>query len=423
MSDLQNVKKQMEEILSEKIIPFWLQRSIDKEYGGYLTSFDGDGEFDGVDVKYLVTQSRMVWGFANLISFGRSEDKEKMLEAAMQGAKFLIEKFWDQECGGFYWALNRDGSVKDPAKLVYGESFAIYALSEFYLATKEMWALEYAEKTFDLLQKYATDTLYGGYYENLEKSWEVSPSGPYAGERKSLDIHMHLMEAYTTLYLASGKEIHARKLKEVGDLIVNKMINAEKGYGYNQFDNQFNSLPTINILRTWNAERETNEVVSEPLDTTSYGHNVELSWLGDLAFCTLGDIQYEYKNIWKQLLEHSLRFGYDYEYGGVFRDGVADQEPVVMDKEWWQNFESLVGYSHGAVLFEEDKYLDAFYRTWDFVREKFLNLEVGESKQLLDRKGNSLVSNMGNPWKGIYHTGRALAESIKRLDLLIKKEE
>ena len=54
-------------------------------------------------------------------------------------------------------------------KILYGHSFAIYSLSEYTLATGDRRGIEYAEKTFDLIQKHCTDTLYGGYFEMFER--------------------------------------------------------------------------------------------------------------------------------------------------------------------------------------------------------------------------------------------------------------
>lgn len=417
-ASIQTAREEMRACLSQKIIPFWLARAVDNQFGGYLTNFDEKGVFNGNGTKYLVTQSRMVWGFSNLLEFCPPADREFMAEAARQGAQFLMKRFWDEAYGGYYWQLNRDGSVADPAKLVYGEGFAIYALSEYALTYRDEEALAFAERGFDLLQLYAADTLRGGYYENIERDWSISPAGSYAGDRKSLDIHMHLLEAFTTLYRASGKEIHARKLKEVLDLIFAHMVNREKGYGLNQFDLDFHPLPAINIMRTWNAERETNEVIQTPTDSTSYGHNVELSWLADLCLNVLGCDRSGYEPVLKKLLDHALRFGFDHARGGVYRDGVSDQAVLVYDKEWWQNFEALVGFLNGYKLYGDERYLDAFLKTWAFDRDFFMNMEVGESRQLLQADGTPVISNMGNPWKGIYHTGRALAECLRRLDAL-----
>jgi mannobiose 2-epimerase len=405
--------------LKDCLIPFWLDRGTDEVHGGYLTEFDENGDFNGTGVKNIVTQSRMIWGFSYLLPFAQKEDKERMRLAAKQGVEFFLDKFWDKEYGGFYWLLNRDGTVKDGAKLTYGESFAIYALSQYAITYGDSKALKYAEATFDLLQKYAADTLYGGYYENIERDWTISEDGAYAGDRKSLDIHMHLLEGFTTLYKASGKHIHARKLKECWGIIKTHMINKNPCYGLNQFSLNFIPLNAIDIMRTWNAERESNETVNVPLNTTSYGHNVELSWLTDEALKLLGTRSEEDNEILISLLDHALMHGYDYECGGIFRDGVGDGDAIVLDKEWWQNWESLVGFLNGYVLTSDDKYLNAFKNLWQFVKTRFMNYDVGESRQLLDRRGEPIISNMGNAWKAIYHTGRSLFECVKRLDGII----
>ena len=345
------LKDEMLGTLRDYIIPFWLDRSVDSEYGGYLTCFDEKGKFDGNGIKNVVTQCRMIWGFSSLLPYAKTEDRKRMEEAAKQGVDFLLEKFW----------------------------------------------------------------------ENIERDWTLSPAGAYAGDRKSLDIHMHLLEAFTVLAKASGKEIHKRKLKEVYGIISEHMVNHEIGYGFNQFDVKFNKIPAIAILRTWNAERESNEKIANPEDTTSYGHNVELSWLADFALKVIGSRTEEDSALLLRLLDHALRHGYDYEHGGIYRDGIADGPALVLDKEWWQNFESMTGFLNGYLLSGNEKYFDAYAKLWDFVKTRFMNYEVGESRQLLDKEGNVIVGNIGNPWKGIYHTGRAFAECISRLEYLQKE--
>ena len=420
MKTITQIKEEMTTTIRDYIVPFWLNNSIDTQYGGYITSFDENGKFDGNGIKNIVTQSRMVWGFSYLLDYAKDEDKARMKEAARHGAEYLMDQFWDKEFGGFYWLLNRDGSIADPSKLTYGEGFGVYALAQYYLTYGDKRALEVAEKAFDLTQKYSTDTLRGGYYENVERDWSLSPAGAYAGDRKSLDIHMHLLEAWTTLYQATGKEIHKRKLQESWDIIKTYMINKDDGYGLNQFDLWFNQIPAINIKRTWNAERESNETIKTPTNTTSYGHNVELSWLADHALKVIGSRAEEDNEILIKFLDHALAHGWDYENGGVFRDGVGNGEALVTDKEWWQNFESLTGFLNGYVMTKNSKYFETFAALWEFDKKYFMNYEVGESRQLLDKKGNPLVSNIGNPWKGIYHTGRAFAECISRLNALEK---
>lgn len=415
---MQQALDELTEHFEDGLIPFWLAKGIDREQGGYLTCFDSDGRPTGDTDKYIVTQTRMIWGFSALARL--YPERTDLAALARQGVDFFIEHFWDRTYGGWFWRTARDGAAVDTGKVVYGQSFAIYALSEYALATGDPRGLEYAHRTFDLLQIHATDTFNGGYYENLEPDWRVSEPGFAAGDRKSLDIHMHLLEAYTTLAQASGAEIHRRKLQEVIDLILVKMVHPVSGCGLNQFTLDFTPIPAISIRRTWNAERASSEVLATPTDTTSYGHNVELAWLLNRAADVLGAPRDRYAEVTRRLVDHALRFGLDHEYGGVYRDGPHEGPALVRDKEWWQNCEALVGFLDAYERLGDPRYLEAFLATWGFDHARFINAEVGEWRQLLTRTGDVIVGDIGNPWKAMYHSGRAVLESIKRLQRLIQ---
>lgn len=403
--------------LHNGIIPFWDNRAVDAQYGGFLTNFDEHGHELPCPEKYVNTQCRMIWWFSTLKR--RLPQIPGAAERASQGVDFLLKHFWDAKHGGFFWKVNRDGSELDPAKIVYGESFCIYALSEYTRATGDPRGLEYASRTFDLLQKYAADTLNGGYYENLLRDWSPEVGGFAGGDRKGLDTHMHLMESFTTLYAASGLEIHRRKLLEVIGLICNKMVDKNTGCGLNQFNLSFDSLPAIAIKRTWNGER-LGEQPADPVDTTSYGHNVELEYLMHLALDTAETDVAPFQPIFRRILDHAVQHGVDWEHGGVYRDGLrATGEAIVKEKEFWQNSECIVGFLDGFELFREPRYLDAFGNIWQFVR-KFMIIEgVGEWRTLVDRTGQPIDPKIGNPWKVAYHTGRAMVESYQRLNRLL----
>lgn len=417
---IKNSAQETRDLLENGIIPFWLNNGIDHSFGGYLTCFDEEGKPTKDTDKYIVTQTRMIWGMSAL--YKMYPENIELLNAAKQGVNFFIRYFWDTVYGGWYWKIKRNGDTIDNAKLLYGQSFAIYALCEYTLSTGDLIGIEYAEKTFDLIQKYCTDTVSGGYYENIEHDWSISDPGFAGGDRKSLDIHMHIMEAFTLLVQCTGKEIHKRKLDEVIRLILSKMINHTSGCGLNQFDVDFKPIPAISIKRTWNAERFAAESINQPLNTTSYGHNMELVWLLSRA-ADIMNRPFDYFNeITRKLSDHSLKYGFDHEYGGVYRDGPHEGSAYVFDKEWWQNCEVLVGYLDAYERQGDSKYFDAFLKTWEFNKMYMINYKVGEFRQLLGRKGNVLAGDIGNPWKAIYHSGRSLLECVQRLDRLTNKK-
>lgn len=411
-SVLKKMLSEMQSHLENGIVRFWSERCLDEQCGGYLTNFDENGTHCGTPEKYLNSQARLVWGFSRFYNLYPHNQRLKGIASA--GVDFLLKHFWDACHGGWYWKVNQDGSRLDDGKVVYGQSFAIYALTEYFMATGDSRALDKACETFDLLQKYCADTRHGGYYENLEPDWGVSAGGFCAGDRKGLDTHMHLMEAFTNLTLASKQDIHRRKLIEIVELIVDHMIDHKHGCGRNQFDLAFNPMPAIAIRRTWNAERE-GESVPEPIDTTSYGHNVELAWLLHRAVQAAGMDVSRFAPLIRELLDHALARGVDWEYGGIFRDGTHDGDALVLEKEFWQNAEVLVGFLEGYALLGDNRYLDAVENIWAFANTKMINHQVGEWRTLLDRKGEPLDGNIGNPWKVCYHSGRSMVECIQLL--------
>lgn len=421
-SKAKKCRDQIEAHLTKGIIPFWLNNSIDKRYGGYITSFDVDGNFqNNLSDKYLVTQTRMIWGFSR---FYRHYKDKALLEAANQGISFFIKHFWDEKNRGWHWRTARDGSLKDNGKLVYGQSFAIYALAEHYLATGEKRSLEYALHTFNILQQKAADKKCGGYYENFEADWTLSPGGASAGDRKSLDIHMHLMEAFSILAVATKSSDHLQKLEEIRDLILSKMIEPQSGCGRNQFTLDFVPQLPIIILRTWIAERpgstETAGSLLAETDLTSYAHNLEFGWLLVLADEILGQSSKTHITHLEKIGDHTLKYGYDNELGGVFREGPFNGPATDTDKEFWQNAEALVGFLQLYQLTSDKKYFDAFLNTWDFSNTYLINHKLGEWYTCTNREGKLLSAEIGNPWKGCYHTGRAGLECALRLDKLLQ---
>jgi len=401
--------------LQNGVIPFWLEHSWDHVYGGFLTNFDADGQLMPNKEKYLNTQARLVWWFSNLSR--RYPERSDFTELARKGADFMIQYFWDNDYEGWYWKVERDGTLIDDGKVLYGQVFAIYALSEYILAAREERSSALANRTFDLLQIHCADTRYGGYYENLERDWTVAPGGFFAGDRKGLDSHMHTMEAYTSLYAATKQEIHRRKLAEVVDIIVDHMLDPNFGSGRNQFDLAFNPIPAISIHRTWNAERD-GETPEIPIDTTSYGHNIELAWLLTRALEEANIDGKAYHQVRYRLVEHAYTHGVDWEFGGIYRDGIASGNAIILEKEFWQNAEALVGFLDAYEVFGEQRFFEAFENIWQFVDRHMINHAVGEWRTLLTREGQPIDGNIGNPWKVAYHSGRSLLECTTRLERL-----
>jgi mannobiose 2-epimerase len=421
-SQILSCKKEIEYHLNNELLPFWFNRSMDKIHGGYITHFDKDGIDTGEDEKSMLGQARSIYTYSSAYRHGYGG--RRSADFARHGVDFLIDKMWDSEHGGFYWMTNRAGNVKIDEKILYGHSFAIYSLSEYTLATGDLRGKAYAEKVFDLIQKYCVDEHFGGYFEMFERNWKLKGRGAAGGDRKTLDIHMHLMEAFTTLYECTGKDLHRRKLIEIIELITNKMLHPEFRTGIPQFFADWKAAPQIKFDIIWGWDRFSEDgSKGQAEDNTSYGHNVEFAWLLMHALDILNLPVKKYINIIQKLYEHALAHGIDWEYGGVFVEGSHAGGVYDREKEFWQNAEMLIALTQGCLVLNLEKYWPVYLKVHRFVFDKMIHHKVGEWWPLLTRQGEPIWTHMGHNWKINYHTVRSMIETNKRMELLLEKKK
>ncbi|WP_435356862.1 AGE family epimerase/isomerase [Emticicia sp. SJ17W-69] len=416
----QALREEIVSYLNNGLLPFWISRTVDTQYGGFLTHFDEFGNDSGEDEKSLIAQSRSVFTYSSAHRAGYGGGK--LAEMARHGVDFLLNKMWDEEHGGFYWMMNRKGEVVIDEKIVYGHSFAIYSLSEYTLATGDPRGREYAEKVFDLLQKHAVDTFYGGYWEMFHRNWELKGPGAAGGDRKTLDAHMHLMEAFTTLYECTGQQVHRRKLLESIELLTKKIMHPKYGTGIPQFWADWTVAPQIKFDIVWGWDRfsEDGQKASAE-DNTSYGHNAEFAWLLMHALDILKlpyDLHHE--QIQKSF-SHSVDNGIDWEFGGVFVEGSHAGEVYDREKEFWQQAEMLIGMLDAYRYLKDEKYWNAYVNVHRFVFDKMINHKLGEWWPLMTRQGEPIWRHMSHSWKINYHDVRSMVQSVVRLDKLLGK--
>ncbi len=414
-----NLKEEAQDHLVNELLPFWESRMIDEKNGGYLTHFDKDGKDSGEDEKSLIAQTRCLYTASSAHRAGYGDGR--LAAMAKHGADFLIGKMWDRENEGFYWMMDRKGDVKIDRKIIYGHSFAIYSLSEYTLATGDPRGIEYAQKVFDLVQKYCADTMYGGYWEMFHRDWTLCGPGSQGGDRKTLDVHMHLMEAFTTLYECTGKDVHHRKLLEVIDLLLYRIIHPVYKTGIPQFFKNWEIAPQIKFDIIWGWDRFSEDGQKTNLtDNTCYGHNAEFAWLLLHALDILKSDPAVYSDVFRTIFDHTVNNGIDYEYGGVFVEGSHAGGVYDREKEFWQQAEVLTALLDAFIMFRDPVYWEAYVNVHRFVMDKVVNKAVGEWYPLLTRKGEPIWTHMGHSWKINYHTVRSMIQSIQRLDRILQ---
>jgi len=387
--------------LREKILPYWFDTAQDAKQGGYLLADSLEGRGTATE-KQIVSQARMIWGFAEAHRRGFSDGRRNYLAAARQGYRFLQDHFYDPENGGYYWSTDLAGKPTVDRKILYGEAFVLYALVEYSRASGDAEALRHATNLFQTLQRQAHDRQNPGWIEHFRRDWTPILSSGAEVEipgLKSANAHLHVMEALAELYDVTHDPAVADALQEA-----------------------------IKINATWfypkAAEEsclycEPNGKPATPARTAglSYGHNIEFAWLMIRAQQVLGR-----KPDWDHfdsLMRHALRCGTDLQRGGLYSRGFGNAPATDTTKVWWVQSEWMASLSDALHHAPDPAYSDALAKLIQFVWAHQVNAADGIWIDSVSADGTKVVaSGKAHNWKANYHDVRAM---LKFIDAFEKK--
>jgi cellobiose epimerase len=388
----------LERILTENIVPFWYPQTLDRESGGYRLNHDSSGKWLGPAHRFLVTQARQVWFFARLARspYGKAEH----LEAARHGFVFLRDHMWDAEHGGFFWEVDATGSQPTmPLKHLYGQAFALYALSEYASVSHDAEAEALARKLFGILESRAHDARYGGYRELFDRDWGPAPAVPsYMGvgdaDTKLMNTHLHLMEALTTYYRLTKDPVARERLRELLEIETSTVVRKNVAACTDEYGPD------------WTPRRA---------ERVSYGHDIENVWLVMDAVDALGLPQAPYADLYRALDDDALTYGFDRERGGFYSSGLLGQPADRKEKVWWTQAEGLVSMLSMARLTGEARYRQAFRKTLAWVDKNQVDWKNGDWQETILEDG-SVRGLKAYAWKGAYHNGRSMLRCLELLD-------
>lgn len=383
---IEEVKKE----LTGHIIPFW-NKLRDDENGGFYGYMSYDLKLDKQADKGVILHARILWFYSKAyITLG----DEALLDNARHAYEFIKNHCIDYEYGGVYWMMNYKGEPADTMKHTYNIAFAIYALSCYYNASGDKEALELAYKLFHDIENNTLDEY--GYREAFDRQWNLvsndalSENGLQAD--KTMNAILHLIEAYTELYKADHNEEVAKRLKfqlgQMRDIVYTPETNALKVF----FDTKFDLVGDIH----------------------SFGHDIEATWLMDLACDTLGD-----EELKKQFAEMDLKISHNIQ--NIALDNGAlnnERENDKIDKKrvWWVEAESVVGFINAYQHSGDKKFLESARSVWDYIKAEIIDKREGSewySEVSYDHKPHDWKEIVG-PWKCPYHNGRMCMEVINR---------
>jgi len=382
--------------LHDHILSFWRERMVDRQRGGFYGRLDGAGRLHPQAAKGVVLNARILWSFAAAARYSGRDDYRRLAERAYA---YLHEHFADREQGGVYWLLDCEGSPLDTKKQIYAQAFTVYALAEYYRLGGSREALDWAVELYGLIERYSRDRQQGGYLEAFDRDWgllaDLRLSEQDANEAKTMNTHLHLLEAYTNLYRAwPDGQLH-QDLLDLIDLFLNRFIDPQTYHLHLFFDEH------------WKLKSH----------TISFGHDIEAAWLLTEAAALTGEAALieKVKTTAVAIAAATLAEGVDAD-GGLFNEA-GPQGLTDTDKHWWPQAEAMVGFWNAWELSGEARFTAAARRSWGFIREYLVDRAGGEWRWGVRRDGAPMrEENKAGPWKAPYHNTRACLEMIGRLE-------
>ena len=386
--DFKKLAEQYKTELLDSVLPFWLEKSQDKEFGGYFTCLDREGNVFDTD-KFIWLQGREVWMFSML--YNKVEKRQEWLDAAIQGGEFL-KKYGHDGNYNWYFSLTREGKPLVEPYNIFSYTFATMAFGQLSIATGNKEYAEIAKKTFDIVLSKV---------DNPKGKWNKIHPGtrslknfalPMILCNLALEIEPLLDEEFMkkTIDVCIHEVMDVFLRPELGGLVVENV--AEDG-----------------SLVDWMDGRHMNP-----------GHAIEAMWfIMDLGKrLNRPDLIEKAKDTAIRMAE----YGWDKEHGGIFYfmdlKGHPTQELEWDQKLWWVHIETLISMIKGYQLTKDPRCLEWFERVHNYTWEHFKDQEHPEWFGYLNRQGEVLLNLKGGKWKGCFHVPRGLYQCWQILETL-----
>jgi len=383
----------------EAILAFWMAYTVDVENGGFVGQINYDNKVIEDAAKGSVLNARILWSFSAAYNL---TGNDIYLSFAKRAFDFICTFFIDRKNHGVYWSVDHTGQPLDSKKQIYAQAFTIYALSEYYKATKDSNAIIEAIDLYDVINKYSYDKINGGYTEAFTADWktieDLRLSKKDANEKKSMNTNLHVLEAFTSLYQVWPYEQVKNRIKELTGNFLQYIIDPVTHHQHLFFDDNW-----------------------QPKSTgISYGHDIEATWLLQDAAEVIAD-----EDLVKRTKHIALRIadavneGLDND-GGLWYEYEPSAQHLIREKHMWPQAEAMVGYFNLYQNTADKKYFDSSVAAWQFVQQYILDKTHGEWYWGVTENYEPMQEDKVGIWKCPYHNSRACIEIIKRINHLEK---
>jgi len=393
--ELLELKQELKEELTHNILPFWMEKMTDDKNGGYYGQITGHNLLIPDAPKGGILNARIMWTFSSAALYFNNP---LYTQYAKRARDYAFEHFFDSENGGTYWMLHADGTPADTKKQIYSQAFFIYALAEYYRVTNDATCLDKAIDLFRLIEKYSFDTVQNGYFEAYSKDWvlleDLRLSEKDANEKKTMNTHLHVLEAYTNLYRIWKNEELSKQLKNLIEIFLDKIINKETHHLDLFFDENWDCKSTL----------------------FSYGHDIEAVWLLEEAATVLGNAELlkRVQTIVVKVADAAAE-GIQ-ENGAIVNEKNAATGHVDTNCDWWPQAEAMIGFYNAYEMSKDEAYALKTLGVWEFTKSNIIDTKDGEWHWSVSATGEvDKANDKAGFWKCPYHNGRMCLELMHRI--------
>lgn len=372
----------------ENILNYWENNTLDLEYGGFYGRIDHKNRVVEKASKGAILNTRILWSFSAASNYLKTDRYAKTTGRAYQ---YLIDHFIDKKYGGIYWDLDYSGKPVNTRKQVYAQAFGIYAFSEYYQHTQLAAAKDQAIALFELIEKHARDQKKGGFLEAFGEDWseleDMRLSEKDMNVAKTMNTHLHILEAYTSLYRIYKDPQLEQSLQALIELFLNTFYNQKNHHYHLFFDTD------------WQLKSQ----------TISYGHDIETAWLVMEAAQEISNkaLMEQASHTAIEVIDTFLSEALDAD-NAVINEKDLNTGHIDKDRHWWPQVEAMIGLSFAYRMTWKQKYTRHATDIWSFVKDHLLDTTYGEWHFRVDPQGKVYTEeDKVSMWKAPYHTVRA----------------
>jgi mannobiose 2-epimerase len=394
------LKELSSELLAEleAILGYWASNSIDHNNGGFVGRIDENNLVDTDAAKGAVLNSRILWAFSEAFWLTGNPEYRRLADAAYQ---YILQNFIDTEYGGVYWTLDATGKPLDTKKQVYALAFAIYGCSTYYAAGGDASAKDTSINLYQAIERFSFDHKQTGYLDAFARDWammeDIRLSAKDANEKKTMNTHLHILEAYTALYKIWPDAVLKEKVVLLLKNFMQQIVDTNSHHLLLFFDEH------------WNVKSH----------TVSYGHDIEASWLLVEAAEAINDAHLIAAcKMLAVKIAHAALEGLDKD-GGLFYEYEPVKNHFIKEKHSWVQAEAMVGFFNAWQLSGDESFLQHALQLWHYIKAHIRDRQYGEWYWGRAADGTIMRGqDKVGMWKCPYHNSRACIDIVRRIGTL-----